>query len=189
MTAPKPGDFLLVPVGGPVGFAIELGQFLDGDKFQTYEHAEVYIGQADAQGKYGYTVSAYPNGQGRQPLSCPPQVVPGSFWSSGLIELTDTQRAGIVAWCTAHEHVQYAALDYLALAAHRFHIPVPDLRRYISSTHEMICSQYVDASYRIGGQYNLFTDGRWEGFVKPEDLAELLESKMTGELAVLRPRR
>lgn len=174
---PQPGDFICVPIAGQVGKLIEVGQFLAGQKFQPYEHAEVYIGQADANGPYGYTVSAYPDRQGKQALPCAPQDYAGSLWSSGLISLSAAQRASIVNYAVAHEHIGYSALDYFALAAHRLHIPSPGLKAFIGDTGHMICSQFTDYSYEQAGVH-LFTDNRWPGYVMPMDLASLLESKM-----------
>lgn len=175
---PRPGDFCCVPVCGIVGFGIALGQWLDGDRFGTYEHAEVYVGQADDAGPFGYTVSAYPGGHGRIALPCTAAKLPGSLWSSGLIDLSGTQRLDITAWALAHQDVGYSVLDYAALALHGLHVPAPGLRGYITSTHRMICSQFVDAAYRDSG-VQLFDDRRWSGFVKPGDLADLLQQKLS----------
>jgi hypothetical protein len=172
---PRPGDFCCVPVSGPVGVGITLGQWIDGDRWQFYDHAEVYVGQADPLGPHGYTVSAYPGGHGRLPLPCLPAELPGSYWSSGLIPLTVLQRQGIIAWAMARRDVEYSFLDYAALAAHMLRIPAPGLRAYISDSRHMICSQFVDACYAANGVH-LFEDGRWPGYVKPGDLADLLES-------------
>lgn len=177
MAQPRPGDFVCVPISGPVGVAITIGQWLDGDRFQFYDHTEIYVGQADDAGPYGYTVATYPNGHGKVALPCPPAQLPGSLWSSGLIDLTGTQRVGIVDYALANQNVGYSFLDYGALVLHALRIPVPGLRAYIDSTHRMICSQYVDAAYRLNGVH-LFEDGRWEGYVKPGDLAKLLQDKI-----------
>jgi hypothetical protein len=175
--APAPGDFCCVPISGRVGRGIEIAQWLSGDRFQPYDHAEVYVGQADAQGPHGYSISAYPGGQGRRPLPCPPAKLPGSLWSSGLIALTDTERSAIIAWAMVHQDVSYSELDYLALTAHTLHIPVPHLKAYIESTGHLICSQFTDADYASAGVH-LFSDNRWPGFVKPGDLAMLLQELM-----------
>lgn len=173
---PQPGDFCCVPISGAVGLGITIGQWLDGDRFQFYDHAEIYVGQPDADGPYGYTISAYPGVRtGRFALPCPAAELPGSLWSSGLISLTPAQRDGIVAWATAHQDVHYSFLDYGALALHALHIPAPGLRSYIQSTGHMICSEFVDAGFTANGMH-LFTDGRWEGYVKPGDLAKLLQA-------------
>jgi hypothetical protein len=174
LTLPRPGDFCCVPVSGATGLGIEIGQWLDGDKFQPYDHAEIYTGQPDGAGPHGYTIGAYPGGAARRPLPCPAARLPGSLWSSGLIALTAAQRAGIVTWAHAHLGTPYSFLDYAALTAHRLHMPGRWLRRYIASTGHEICSQYVDAAYAAAGVH-LFTDGRWPGFVTPGDLAGVLQ--------------
>jgi hypothetical protein len=165
-----------VPVCGPVGFGISVGQFLDGDRWSDYRHAEVYVGKADAAGPFGYTVSAYPDGKGKRALPCPAAQLPGSIWSSGLIDLTGTQRTGIVAWAMEHQDVSYSFADYGALALHRLGMNDPGLQRYIKSTRKMICGYYTDRAYSVN-EVHLF-DGRWEGFVTPGDLADLLRSRI-----------
>ena len=174
---PRPGDFCCVPVSGPVGFGIEAGQWLDGDRFQPYDHAELYVGRADAAGPYGYTVSTYPSGPGKRALPCPAARLPGSLWSAGLVDLTGTQRVDITAWALAHQDVGYSLADYGALVLHALRVPAPGLREYIASTRRMICSQYIDAAYRLNG-VPLFDDGRWPGYVKPGDLARLLQARL-----------
>ena len=180
LAEPQPGDFTCIPVSGGLGLSIEIGQFLAGDGFQPYDHAEVYAGQADRHGPHGYTYSAYPDNlkpgkSGKRPLPCPPAKLPGSYWSSGILALTAAQRSGIVAWCEAHPRVPYSWEDYGALTLHGLHIPAPGLRDYIASTFSMICSWYTDASWWYGGDVHLFSDNRWPGYVKPGDLVKLLE--------------
>jgi hypothetical protein len=186
LAPPQPGDFCCIPVPGGFGTAIETGQYL-AEKLQgqpahlrAYDHAEVYIGQPDRSGPgmHGYTYSAYPdngtNGKtGRRPLPCPPEQLPGSIWSSGIIELAPVRRTGIVLWCEAHPSVPYSWPDYGAIALHALGLKTDRLRAYIVSTSSMICSQYTDAALNHGGGVHLF-DGRWEGFVTPGDLAGLL---------------
>lgn len=168
-----PADFVCLPISGPIGKLVEIGQWLNGNGFAPYEHAEIYVGQPDQGGPFGYTVSTYPNGHGRQPLPCAAADLPGSLWSTNKIKLTNVQRMDICEWCIAHQNVQYAALDYFALAAHRLHIPALGLRHYIATSSTMICSQYVDYAYNQCGVH-LFTDGRWCGYVTPMDLAKLI---------------
>jgi hypothetical protein len=174
MAQPRPGDFCCVPVSGPVGFGITLGQYLDGDRFQFYDHTEIYVGKADAAGPFGYTVSTYPSGHGKRPLPCPAAQLPGSLWSSGLIDLTGAQRTGITAWAVNHQDIRYSFLDYGALVLHGLHVPAPGLREFIASTDHMICAQYTVAGYALGGGVNL-VKGEWAGYVKPGDLAKLLQ--------------
>jgi hypothetical protein len=167
-----------VPVSGAVGFGIQAGQWLDGDKFQPYDHAEIFIGGAGRDGAaYGWTVSAYPGGAGLRALPCPPVQLPGSFWSSGLVRLTPGQRQGICAWAQARADVRYSFADYGALVLHRLRIPAPGLRAYIADSSHMICSQFVDSAYSACGVH-LFTDGRWPGYVTPGDLAGILQVRL-----------
>jgi hypothetical protein len=177
VATPRPGDFCCVPISGSVGLAVEFWQWVDGDRFQPYDHTEVYVGQPDGAGPFGYTVSTYPDGRGRVALPCPASQLPGSLWSSGLVDLTPAQRDGIVAWALEHQNVGYSWADYAALVLHGLRIPAPGLREYIASTAHMICSQYVDACYSAVG-VRLFPDDRWAGYVKPGDLADLLESRL-----------
>lgn len=189
LAEPQPGDFCCLPVSGQFGLGIEVGEYLAeslehvrGAKMQSYDHAEVYIGQPDAKGPFGYTYSAYPdNGSngltGKRPLPCPPAQLPGSIWSSGIILLTDRQRAGILAWCAAHPCVSYSWPDYGAIALRALGVKTGLLRGYIEGSGSLICSQYVDTAYNRGGGVHLFDDGRWEGYVTPGDLAVMLQSR------------
>lgn len=176
LETPQPGDFCCLPVSGSIGLSITLGQWLDGDRLQPYDHAEIYVGQADDQAPYGYTIGAYPSGAARLPLLCPPAQLPGSLWSSGIIDLTTTQRNEIVLWAGEHIGTPYSFLDYAALALHGAHIDPPGLREYIASTHHLICSQYVDLCY-VKSDVHLFSDNRWSGYVKPGDLAMELQRR------------
>lgn len=87
--------------------------------------------------------------------------------------LTDQQRTAICAAATAYVGVPYSFLDYLAIAAHRFHLPLPGLRRYVAATRHMICSQLVDQAHQDAGVH-LFADHRWPGYVTPMALHNLL---------------
>jgi hypothetical protein len=42
----------------------------------------------------------------------------------------------------------------------------------------MICGWWTDAAYLYGGDVHLFDDGRWPGYVKPGDLAKLLQGRI-----------
>jgi hypothetical protein len=182
-TPVQPGDFVVVPMAPPGGLAIEAAEALQEfvqrhrlSALQKYEHAEVYVGSPDAAGPYGYTCSTYPNRMGRRPLPCLPEKLTGALWSSGIVDLTTSQRDGIVAWCEARPKVPYSSLDYVALTAHTLGLDTAWLQAYIKEQGHQICSQYVDAAYMSNGVH-LFTDDRWEGFVTPLDLALQLEAK------------
>lgn len=162
---PRPGDFGLVRMRGVVGWLIRIGQWLYNGVFKDYEHAFVYVGD-------GMIVEAMPGGALLSPLSKYDGLP--IIWSTGRISLTDQQRIDIVAAAKGYIGILYSFLDYLAMAAHRLHLPIPGLKRYIASTKHMLCSQLVDQCFVDGG-VQLFDDGRWPGYVAPSSLEQLLE--------------
>ncbi len=160
----QPGDFAAVVMHGPAGLAVRIGEWANGNGFGNYEHALIAIGG-------GQIVQAMPDG-----ATCIRRGVElGDLWSTGIINPTSAQRLAIVAAARSYVGVGYSSLDYLALAAHRLHLPTPVLRHFIASTHHMICSQLVDQCYFDAGVH-LFDDGRWPGYVTPADLAGLILS-------------
>lgn len=171
---PNPGDFFVVSIPGFIGWLIRLGQWLAGGGWSDYQHAGIYVGD-------GLVVEAEPGGARLARL----EEYDGHAisWSTAAIRLTDAQRTSITgaAYRLARDVVPYSALDYFAIAAHRFRLPVPFLRRYIASTHHMICSQLVDWCWQQGG-VNLFP-GRWDGYVMPADLGSLITDLIGKRLA------
>lgn len=163
--SPQPGDFQLCPTGGAIGVGIRVGQWLNGDGFENFEHVRLYVGN-------GRFVEAEPQGAIRAT-----GVINWGAWSTGFIPLTLEQRSAIVSAGIgyARQNVGYGYLDYLALAAHRLHLPVPGLQGFIGSSKTMICSQLVTQCYADAG-INLFP-GQWAGYVTPGDMYQLLVSK------------
>jgi len=166
VTAPQAGDFAVVSAGGLAGRLVAWGERLNGTGFSEYQHAFIYIGG-------GQVVQAEPAGACVRPLTGHAR----ELWSTGIIPLTGPQRTAIVN--AAHRYaaakVDYSFLDYLALAAHRFRLPIPGLRWWIRRTRHMICSQLTDRCYADAGVH-LFKNV-WEGYVTPADLAQLLEAR------------
>lgn len=165
MTNPQPGDFFLAPMPGRVGAGVAFGQFLNGEGFLPYRHAGILL-------EDGKTIEAMPRGAiigdiGRYKAR-------ELYWSTGLIDLTDQQRHDILIYGRACRGIPYSFADYAALAAHRFHMPVPGLKHYIEASGHMICSQLVDYVHQRAGK-ELFDDGRWPGFVTPASLYWMLE--------------
>lgn len=162
---PLPGDFGLCRIPGGVGLLIRFGQWLTGGGLACYEHAFVYVGD-------GRIVEAEPGGAREADLAeYAGQTI---LWSTGRIPLTDVQRQAIVSAARRYIGVPYSFLDYVAIAAHRWHLPGGRwLRRYVATTRHMLCSQLVDAAYADAG-VQLFPDGRWPGWVRPSDLASLI---------------
>ncbi|MFB7629686.1 hypothetical protein ACFC0M_01855 [Streptomyces sp. NPDC056149] len=162
-THPLPGDIGLTQISGATGQLIRFGQWINGDGFADYEHTFLVLPE-------DRLLEAEPGGARIRPLSeyqgtdvryvCPRR-------------LTEQQRERICAAADHYVGVPYSFLDYLAIATHRIHLTVPGLRRYVASTHHMICSQLVDRCYQDGG-VQLFSDGRWPGYVTPMALFKLL---------------
>jgi hypothetical protein len=167
------GDFCLVPIAGITGKLIQFGQLLNGDGFNSYEHAEIYIGQVGPDAPYGMTLAAYPNGARTVPLPAPPEQLTTALWSTGHFDISVEARNLIVKNAIDLIGTPYSPADYFALAAHRLHLPIPFLKKYISDSGHMICSQLVDFVYMKSG-IHLFSDDRWPGYVTPGDLAKLL---------------
>lgn len=162
-THPLPGDIGLTRISGVTGQLIRFGQWINGDGFTDYEHAFLILPgnrllEAEPGGARILSLTAYADAD--VVYVCPER-------------LTERQRTGICAAATRYVGVPYSFLDYLAIAAHRFHLPVPGLRRYVASTRHMICSQLADQCYLDAGVH-LFADGRWPGYVTPMALHHLL---------------
>lgn len=164
---PRPGDFAVVRISGGVGRLIRIGQWLNGDGYADYEHAFIFIGN-------GEIVEAEPGGARRALLS----EYDGRpiEWSTGQIALTDEQRAAVCAAANDLLGTPYSLFDYLSLALLRFHVRPTWVRRYVSDSRHMICSELVDFCYLQAGVH-LFTDGRIPGDVTPADLANLLRKR------------
>jgi hypothetical protein len=163
-----PGDFILYPMVRPLGLFIRMGQYLNGDSFADFEHAAVYIGD-------GQMVEAMPGGARISRVSRYGNVK--VLWSTGSFDLTDEQRAKIVANAKdiAARRVGYSFLMYLAFALHMMHLPIPLLKWYIGNTHHLICSQlvalcYYSAEHPIGD-----ITKRWSGYITPGDLYQAIK--------------
>lgn len=151
--SPGPGDIGLTHIRGETGELIRFAQWLNGDGFSPFEHCFVSLGggqiiEAEPGGARIASLSEY---DGRQVLwlRCPPGL--------GLRVATAARFL---------EGTPYSAADYAALAAHRLHVPVPGLRDYIESSGHLICSQLADRAAKLGG-WQLYADGRWDGYVTP----------------------
>ena len=162
MTEPLMGDFGLVRINGDAGRLIRIGQWLNRNGFDNYEHAFLYLGN-------GMIIEAEPGGARLNELT-----YTDVMWSTGHISLTDQQRTRIALVGTGFEHVPYSALDYFALAALRTRMPfTKKLEGYVKTSKHMICSQLVDRAYNLAG-VELFKDGRFDGEVTPGALEQRL---------------
>jgi uncharacterized protein YycO len=173
---PQPGDIGLTSITGPVGKLIQVGQWLNGDGFAPWEHAFIVL-PGDR------LIEAEPGGARVAPLS---EYDDRDVQYVSPAGLTDAQRKAVCDRALTHRGVPYSFLDYVALAAHRFRLPVPGLRSYIESTGHQICSQLCDRAYLDAG-IHLFRDGRWPGYVTPMGLHDRLSPADDGVLTADAP--
>lgn len=161
--APGPGDIGLVKIRGAEGRWIRVGQWLNGDGYADFEHAFVVVSPT-------HLVEAEPAGAREVPLS-------EYAWARVVwLRCPDRYRAAVAQTAQTFVGTPYGFLDYLALAAHRFRLPVPGLRAFIGDTRSMICSQLAVEAARRGG-WDLFP-GEWDGYVTPGMLYELATAKL-----------
>ena len=166
LTSHTVGDFGLVAMSGGIGLLVRIAQWLNGNGFINYQHAFLYVGE-------GRVIQAKPGGAVMSSVDTFTHV----YWSTGTITLTQTQRALVAATAQKYVGTPYSFLDYLALAAHRLHLPGSRLlKHHVASSKRMICSQLVDQIHFDIGSH-LFNDGRWPGYVDPLDLWHLISSE------------
>lgn len=159
---PQSGDVGCTSIEGDVGWLIKLGERINGDKFAQFQHAFVSVGG-------GFIVEAEPGGARVSSL--------GEYGSRTIVWVRCPPERGRAVADAARQFAQqkigYSFLDYAALAAHRLHLPIPWLRRYIGSTRHMLCSQLAVEAARRGGWDLLSPD--WPGYVTPAEIAALAE--------------
>jgi cell wall-associated NlpC family hydrolase len=144
----------LVPMGGAGGTLIRLGQWLNNDGFEDFEHAFVML-------PGNMIIEAEPGGARIVPLR-----YAGVYWCEGIHGLLDAAAADVAMTAQELKGTPYSWLDYGALFTHRLHVPVPGLRKFIADSGHLICSQLADLLYqRLGAQ--IFADNRWNGYVTP----------------------
>lgn len=157
-----PGDFGLTQIDGTVGRLVKVGQWLNGDGFHDYQHAFIYVGN-------GEIIESQPGGAVVSCLSRY-QTDDSIAWSSGCIAISELERRAIVDLAYAYLGTPYSVATYLSLATARLGVRPEWLKRMVSDTDTMICSQFVDQCFHDAGVH-LFTDGRIPGDVTPGDLA------------------
>ncbi len=166
---PLPGDIGLTQISGAVGTFIRFGQWLNGNGFGEYQHAFLVLPD-------GRLLEAEPGGASIRSLS---KYDGARVLYACPASLTDEQRERICQAAQRYVGVPYSFADYLAIAAHRFRLPLPGLRGYVAASRHMICSQLVDQCYQDAGVH-LFDDGRWPGYVTPMALYDLLAKGAKG---------
>ena len=160
MDEPRLGSIGLTQIHGDVGFLIRIGQWLNGNGFANFEHAFVVTGP-------NQIVEAEPGGARFAALT---EYDPESV---AWVRCPDEHRDAVAEAAAGFLNAPYGFADYLVIALHRFHLPIPGLKRMAKSTKTMICSQLAVESARDGG-WDLLGDEP-AGFVTPADLAALAD--------------
>jgi hypothetical protein len=151
-----PGDIGFSTIGGRTGALVSIGQAIIGDACR-YSHVWIALGG-------GVLLEAMPGGARVRPV---PTIADGPVYR---LPLTVAQAAAMPGRSLIG--TPYSFLDYLALALH--HV-APEarvtgrVRRYVTDSGHMICSQLVDYVLCRAG-YHLFDDGRLPQDVTPGDL-------------------
>lgn len=157
---PQPGDFCVVRTRGLVARLIRL------ITRSPWNHAAVFVTQTEiveaqpfgaARDRFGYTVAAF---------------------SSGIVVLTDQQRADITARALELVGTPYGFLDLLSLGCLQYGIKPRFIRNRVRRSDRLTCAQLVDACYAAAGLH-LFTDNRVPMDVTPGDLGRLLTKGTT----------
>lgn len=174
-TAVQPGDFAAVRTNDAATKWIAIGEWLNENgpfwnrQASTWEHAITYVGGPD-----DLILEAEPSGAKIVPMH---YLAADVLWSTvnTHLNLTDAERRQVPDVCNKLAGTPYSAADYFALATHRLHIPAPGLRKFVANSGHMICSQMVDYVRQLL-HFQLFDDGRWNGFVTPYDIGYVIEN-------------
>lgn len=153
----RPGDVVFSTISGRVGWWVNLGQALLRDSCR-WTHARIVVDG-------GMWVEAMPTGARIRPVD----LLSGPL-AIARLPLTTPQRYELDRVARDLIGTPYGFSDYLALAAWEWNLPGRQaLRRYVSSSGRMICSQLVDHALCEAG-FHLFDDGRLPQDVTPGDL-------------------
>lgn len=153
-----PGDVGFSTIGGRTGLLVAIGQAVIGDACR-YTHAWVAVGPSTI-------LEAMP--AGARLRSVRTELGDGPVYRLDL----DAVQRDRLALARRLAGTPYSFADYLAMSLH--HV-APDLaitkrvRRYVTDSGHMICSQLVDHALTNAG-YHLFDDGRLPQDVTPGDL-------------------
>lgn len=161
---PQPGDFCVVQTDTRLTVLIETAEALSGGGYTEFDHA-VICSRVDSNGNV-WVVEAMPSGAEENSWHYASHV---HLWSTGRVQTTSAAATAALKYVGT----PYSWLDYLAIAVHRWHIPFPGLKNFVADSRRMICSQLVDRAECDAGVH-LFSDGRWPGYVRPSDLADLI---------------
>lgn len=172
----RPGDIIFGPIHGGVGAGIGLAQLTlaaaepgriwrqGWHEWWRVRHVLV-ITESGANPR---AVQAMPHGAEEIELTA------SRFWTPEYVFVRpawmgEVQGPVVAARARRYIGTPYNFATYAAIPAHRAHIPVPHLDRYIASRKSMMCSQLADQCLSDAG-WHVFDDGRLPQDVTPSEL-------------------
>lgn len=138
-----PGDYYLTRVCGWGGIVVAVLQWLIGD-FSRYAHAGIYLGD-------NLVAESMPGGLQINHIG----KYHGREFVYSQLDLTPSQRKGIVQLCYDLKGTPYSYLGYLYVGLIHFNHCPKWVRRKVSSSRALFCSQMVDYVHSRNG-YKLF---------------------------------
>lgn len=174
MTQPQPGDIMFGPIGGAAGVLVGLGQVILGEVLPDHwevRHAAVVT--------FNYKiVQAMPGGAEEVPLTN------DQTSSAKYVFVRPAYLTGSQAWEVAHAAQKYIGTpysfaDYAAIAGLHLGFRNGRIRRYVTTSKHMICSQLADQAMSDAG-WHVFDDGRLSQDVTPGALYDQM-TKMPGK--------
>ena len=163
---PTAGSIGLVKVQGVTGDLIRLGQLLDGDGFEDFEHAFVLYVRGDSLESSmvveaevgGVRTASLAEYRGREVL-----------WLPCPSSASTAMQTSVMTYLG----VPYSFTDYAAIAAHHLRLPVSSLlEEIVKHSHHVICSQLAAACAEKAGWELAPVDFLWPGLVTPGRLAK-----------------
>lgn len=192
----RPGDTVFGPIGGSAGALVGAGQLLVAPwkhqltwrRWWKIRHCGV-ITQAATYDDRALRETGGPKMAQAEPGGMEEiELLPERHWTPEYVYLRPAYPGGegqaenvaALAQRMAAARLPYGFACYPAIAAHRAHLPIPHLDRYIGATRpdglpkRVMCSQAVDFALTfcggLDGHGGVFDDGRKPGEVPPSEL-------------------
>jgi hypothetical protein len=169
----RPGDIGFGPIGGRVGMGVRVALAIaDGGAPFQHVFQITEASERDLPVVGPWAVEAMPRGAVHVDIR--------NRWTREYCYVRPDYELG-QGWQVAQSALAligtpYSYADYLALAAHHLHLPVPHLDKYITTSKHMICSQLVDHCLSVNG-WHPFNDGRLSQDVTPSALFNELDRR------------
>jgi len=169
----RPGDVMFARHVRPLSadLLIKWGQLLLGEPGYPH-HVAVVTTVGDRMRPYPRIVQAMPSGAEEIRLG-PQHLGPDYVYLRPAYRVAATDYGGmaecVAAAARAYVGTPYSFADYVAIAGWHFGVKNGPIRRYVTSSKHMICSQLADQALSDAG-FHVFDDGRLPQDVTPSAL-------------------